>query len=63
MCISPGNDWRLQTLCDERCGDAAGALHMYAFQALVDVCQHLGTQGAVAGFCLECVQLSKGEGI
>lgn len=36
---------------------------MNALQALVDVGQHLGTEGPVAGLCLEGVQLPKGESV
>lgn len=56
-----GDNGGLQALGDEGCVDAAGALHMDVLQLLVQVCQHLGTQGPVAGLSLECVQLPQGE--
>jgi len=59
----PAHNGGLQALCDEGSVDAAGALHMDALQALVDVCQHLCTESPVAGLCLEGVQLPKGEGV
>lgn len=62
LCIS-GNQWGLQALGDEGGVDAAGALHMDALQALVDVCQHLGAQCSVAGLGLEGIQLPEGEGV
>ncbi len=59
----PAHNGGLQTLCDEGSVDAAGALHMDALQALVDVCQHLCTKSPVAGLCLEGIQHPKGEGV
>lgn len=59
----PAHNGGLQTLCDEGSVDAAGALHMDALQALVDVCQHLCTESPVAGLCLQGVQLAEGQGV
>lgn len=62
LCI-PGHNRGLQALGDQGGVDMAGALHMDALQALVDVCQHLCTQRSVAGLSLEGVQLPEGEGV
>lgn len=59
----PAYNGGLQALRDERRVHATRALHMNALQALVDVCQHLGTQGPIAGLCLEGIQLPKGESV
>ena len=56
-----GYNRALQAFGDERGVDAACALHMDVLQLLVEVRQHLGAQGSVAGLGLERVQLSQGE--